>query len=331
MTSQPLAGSLKRLDVFASIEEDLRQVEAAIEEALESSDELLAAVSTHLLRAGGKRIRPALVVLSSKFPGVDPERVVPVAVAVELLHMATLVHDDVVDNATLRRGRPTVNAAWSNQVAVLTGDYLFAKCFSMLAQTGNNRLVRLMADVVHEMSRGELAQMESYFDLGQTEEKYYQRIAQKTGYLIAESCRLGGIIAGVDEAEIDALYRYGMGIGLSFQIADDLLDFVGSQDQVGKPVCGDLKLGILTLPVIHALAHAPRRRELEAIIAGRQITDEMVEVVRSILEEAGSFEYARQRAEELVARAVAALDEVPNLASRDALRMLAEFVINRQF
>jgi heptaprenyl diphosphate synthase len=331
VSSQPLAGSLKTLDVFSSIAEDLRQVEAAIEEALATRDEMLSEVSTHLLRAGGKRIRPALVILSSKFPGVGLSRVIPVAVAVEMIHTATLVHDDVVDNATLRRGRPTVNAMWSNQVSVLTGDYFFAKAFAILAETGNPRVVKIMADTVYEMSRGELAQLESYFKLDQTEADYYQRIAQKTGYLIAESCRLGGITAGVTEEEIQALYDYGMGLGLSFQIADDLLDFFGSAAQVGKPVCGDLKIGILTLPVIHALQHSQHSEELRAIIATQNISDSDVLRVKEILEAAGSFAYARQKADEHLARAVEALNRVPNLATRSALQTLADFVINRQF
>ena len=331
MSSQPLAGGLKTLDVFSSIAVDLRQVEAAIEEALATRDTMLSEVSTHLLRAGGKRIRPALVILASKFPGVGLDRTVPVAVAVELIHMATLVHDDVVDNATLRRGRPTVNAKWSNQVSVLAGDYLFAKSFSILAQTGSPRVVQIMADTVYEMSRGELAQIASYFQLDQTEADYYERIAQKTGYLIAECCRLGGVVAGVSEPEIQALYDYGMGVGLSFQIADDLLDFYGSAATVGKPVCGDLKIGILTLPVIHALQHSQHSDELRAIIATQHITDDDVRRVKEILEAAGSFAYARHKADEHLARAVEALNRVPNLATRTALQTLADFVINRQF
>ncbi len=330
MSSQPLAG-LKTLDVFSSIAEDLRQVEAAIEEALVTRDSMLSEVSTHLLRAGGKRIRPALVILASKFPGVDLQQVIPVAVAVELIHMATLVHDDVVDHATLRRGRPTVNAKWSNQVSVLTGDYLFAKSFSILAVTGNTRVVKVMADTVYEMSRGELAQIASYFHVDQTEDEYYERIAQKTGYLIAECCRLGGIAAGASEAEIRALYDYGMGVGLSFQIADDLLDFHGSAAQVGKPVCGDLKTGILTMPVIHALKHSPHSSELRDMIATQNISDTDVERVKEILEAAGSFVYARQKADEHLAKAVESLSQVPNLATRAALQTLADFVINRQF
>ncbi|HWI62068.1 MAG TPA: polyprenyl synthetase family protein [Symbiobacteriaceae bacterium] len=331
MTSQPLAARVKTLDIFSAIADDLRHVETAIEEALATEDAMLNEVSTHLLHAGGKRIRPALVLLTSKFPGAQLERAIPVAVAVELIHMATLVHDDVVDKATVRRGLPTVNAKWSNQVSVLTGDYLFAKAFSMLAQTGNTRIVQIMADVVYELSRGELAQLASYFHVDQTEEQYYERIAQKTGYLIAECCRLGGVVAGAEERQVQALYNYGMGVGLSFQIADDLLDFHGSAAKVGKPVAGDLKTGILTLPVIHALKHSPHAAELRAIIETKEIGDAEIERVKAILEAAGSFTYAREKADFHLASAVAELDHLPELATRMGLQVLADFVINRQF
>lgn len=331
MSSQPLASRPQPLDIFHHIAEDLRHVESAIEDALSTREEMLDEVSTYLLRAGGKRIRPALILLTSRFPGSQLSRVTPVAVAVELIHMATLVHDDVVDKATLRRGLPTVNAKWSNQVSVLTGDYLFAKAFSVLAETGNPRIVRIMADVVLEMSRGELAQINSYFDVDQTEEDYYQRIAQKTGYLLAECCRLGALVGGADEPQVEALHRYGMGLGLSFQIADDLLDFHGSSLKVGKPVCGDLKTGILTLPVIHALKNSPHAEELRSMIVARNVGDGEIARVKEILEAAGSFHYARQKAAEHLAAAVSALEQLPELETRSALGVLADFVINRQF
>lgn len=319
------------LNIFTTIAGDLQRVESAIEEYLASDLPLLHEVSTHLLHAGGKRIRPALLLLTAKFPGVPLERVLPVAAAVELIHMASLVHDDVVDDSRIRRGRPTVNAQWSNQISVLTGDNLFAKAFSLLAQTGNTRVVEIMANTVYEISKGELAQIASYFDVSQTEADYYERIAQKTGYLLAECCRLGGVIAGVDEAQIQALYDYGMGVGLSFQIADDLLDFHGSAKTVGKPVAGDLKLGILTLPVIYALANSADAEELRAIIETRTVTDEQIDRVKEILTNCGAFDYARQQADLHLAKAQSALDRVPALETREALKDLAHFVINRSF
>lgn len=307
-------------------------MEAAIEASLTTTDKFVQEVSTYYLKAGGKRIRPALVLLASQFPSNGHTgRVLPVAAAVELIHMATLVHDDVVDNATLRRGLPTVNAKWSNQVSVLTGDYLFAKAFSLLAQTGDNRLVRIMADVVFEMSQGELRQVATYFDADQTEQDYLNRIAQKTAYLIAECCRLGAIVGGADEEQIQALYDYGLNVGMSFQIADDLLDFHGNSRTTGKPVAEDLRCGILTMPVIHALAHSPRADELRAVIASRNVGEAEVAAVHECLESAGSFEYARHRARSYLNRAYAALEKVPELRSQLTLQLLADFVINRQF
>lgn len=330
MNSQALRRG-EPLDLLAQIAGELRQVEAAIETSLNTSDKALYEVSTYYLKAGGKRIRPAMVLLASQFPSARLENVIPVAAAVELIHMATLVHDDVVDNATLRRGMPTVNAKWSNQVSVLTGDYLFAKAFAVLAQTGNNRLVRIMADVVFEMSQGELRQIATYFDLAQTEADYLHRIAQKTAYLIAECCRLGAVVGGADEAQVQALYEYGLNVGMSFQIADDLLDFHGNPRTTGKPVAEDLRSGILTLPVIHALHHSANTAELQALIAARNIGEPEVAEVKEWLETAGSFEYARSRARHYLSRAYEALDSVPDLRSQHTLASLAEFVIERQF
>lgn len=331
MNSQALPSRGSTLELFAEIESELQQVEEAIEASLATRDGLVGEVSTYLLRAGGKRFRPALLLLASRFPGRRLDDVIPVAVAVELIHMATLVHDDVVDDSQVRRGRPTVNVRWSNPVSVLTGDYLFARAFSVLAETGDNRVVRIMADVVFEMSRGELMQIAAAFDTEQTEADYFERIAQKTGYLIAESCRLGALVAGASPEQVQALYDYGLAVGISFQIADDLLDLTGAAERIGKPVGGDLKQGILTLPVLHALAHSGHAAELRRMIATRSIDDGVLARIRTILEEAGSLQYARSRAEEYLARAYAQLEKVPELASRQTLKRIANFVVNRQF
>lgn len=331
MNPQALRSRVKTLDVFNEIEQELPLVEESIEDALFTSDSMLSDVSTHLLKAGGKRIRPALVLLSAKFHDYSFDRVLPIATAVELVHMATLVHDDVVDKATTRRGISTVNARWSNQVSVLTGDYLFAKAFSILAQSCDNRVIQIMADVVYEMSRGELRQIETAFDFNQTEEDYFIRIKQKTAYFIAECCRLGALAGGASEADVQALCNYGMGVGLSFQIVDDLLDFMGTARQVGKPVGGDLRGGILTLPVLHGLKHCDEADEIRRLVVTRSLGDEDIRRITEILETSGCFAYSRSRAEELLAGAVAELDAVPSLQTRDTLRVLANFVVNRSY
>lgn len=331
MNPQALRSRVKTLDIFHEIEQELPLVEESIEDALSTSDSMLSDVSTHLLKAGGKRIRPALVLLAAKFDDYNFDRVLPIATAVELVHMATLVHDDVVDKASVRRGIATVNARWSNQVSVLTGDYLFAKAFSILAASCDNRVIRIMADVVYEMSRGELRQIETAFDLNQNEDDYFLRIKQKTAYFIAECCRLGALAGGGSEADLEALYKYGMGVGLSFQIADDLLDFKGSARQVGKPVGGDLRSGILTLPVLHGLHHADEADDIRRLVVTRNLGDEEIRRITEILETGGSFAYASSRAEELLTRAIAELDAVPGLQTRDTLRVLANFVVNRNY
>lgn len=331
LSHQTLRTQGKPLALFADIEGELQQVEAALASVLATRDRLIGDVSAHLLRTGGKRIRPALVLLCAKFPGAQIEQVIPVAVAVELIHMATLVHDDVVDHATVRRGLPTVNVQWSNQVSVLTGDYLFARAFSLLASTGRAEVFKSMADVVFEMSRGELVQIASCFDTEQTEADYLQRIGQKTAYLIAESCRVGALVAGAPPAQVQGLYEYGLNVGYSFQIADDLLDLTGTPGETGKPVGEDLRAGILTLPVLHALSQGDRQDVLKAIISRQTLADADMAAVKDELVAAGSLEYARNQASAYLARAMEQLAMAADLTTRDTLHRLAEFVVNRQF
>lgn len=331
MESQALKARIPTVSIFSEIERDLPQVEAYIEATLAAKDPLLVEISTHLLRAGGKRLRPALVLLAAKAYHYDLPQLLPVATAVELIHMATLVHDDVVDHSQLRRGRPTVNARWSDGFSVLAGDYLFAKSFSILAQTGNNELVRIMSDVVYEMSTGEIQQLASIFDLGQTEADYYERIRRKTGVFIEESCRLGAVAVGAPLAVVEALARYGHGLGMGFQVIDDILDFTATASKLGKPIGSDLRAGLLTLPLLHALQTSPKAETLRSIVATREITDARAEETVAIIREAGSLEYSYKTAERFIQDAKAALAELPDTAARTNLAAVADFVLEREF
>lgn len=331
MESQALKARVPTASLFSEIEADLPQVEEYIESALAAKDPLLVEISTYLLKAGGKRLRPALVLLAAKAYDYDLTRLLPVATAVELIHMATLVHDDVVDHSQLRRGRPTVNAKWSDAFSVLAGDYLFAKSFSLLSQTGNNALVRVMSDVVHLMSAGEIQQLASAFVLKQTEEDYYDRIYKKTGYFIAESCRLGALTMGAPAEVVEALAEYGHGLGMGFQVVDDILDYTASTESLGKPIGSDLRAGILTLPVLHALTHSPRAESLGRIIERRQVSDEDAREAVAIIRETGSLEYTLQRAQAFIDRAKAALNRLPEGAARNNLAAVADFVLDREF
>lgn len=320
----------KSQELFAEIESDLPKVEEAIEKAVNSGHRLLYEVSTHLLKAGGKRLRPALVLLAAKFSRYQIERLLPVSAAVELIHMATLVHDDVVDSSALRRGMPTVNAKWNNSISVLIGDYLFAKAFSLLAGEGDPRVVGIMADVVYQMSMGEIQQLTGASDPDQTETDYFDRIIKKTGLFIAESCRVGGMVAGASEAEVQALFDFGHGIGLGFQIIDDILDFTSNVRQLGKPVCSDLRSGVITLPVILALRDSPRREELRRIVSSKTLTDADVSQVVKILQESGSLEEACRVAKGYIAGAKAQLNNLPDVPAKATLAAVADFVINRK-
>ncbi len=321
----------REISLLEGIKPELGRVEEEMYRLLKTDDRLLAESSTHLLKGGGKRLRPALVILSAGLFGPISDAVISVAAAAEIIHMATLVHDDVVDDAGTRRGIPTINARWSADLSILLGDYLFATAFSTLAATGDNRVVRIMADVVFQMCSGEIRQMEEEFDARQSEEDYLRRIEQKTAYFIAECCHLGGLLGGASDAEAQALRRYGNGLGMGFQIVDDILDFQANVATLGKPVGSDLRSGVITLPVIHALVRSDDADLIRSIITKRSIGDEEVEQVTRALEAAGSFDYAYRLALKYVRDARESLASLPQVPTLKTLETLTEFVLKRDF
>ncbi|HEY8552129.1 MAG TPA: polyprenyl synthetase family protein [Thermaerobacter sp.] len=314
--------------VFEPIRDELAGVEAAIRRALDGPDPHIVELATYLQRGGGKRLRPALLLLAARNFHYDRERLLPVAAAVELIHMATLVHDDIVDGATERRGLPTVNVRWGTGTAVLTGDFLFARAFSLLAADGDNRVVRVMAEAVYEMSTGEIEQQAQLFDPTSGEEGYYRRIYKKTAHFISHCCLMGGLMGGATDRQVEALRRYGYGIGMGFQVIDDILDLTGNPEQLGKPRGTDLRSGVLTLPVLFALDRDPQPWLLERL-AARRVDDATVERVREWVEATGGIAYARRRAEEFVHGALEALDELAGAPMEPYLRALGRFVLER--
>lgn len=319
----------KKISHFSDVAEDLAQVEAVITETLQADEELAFQVSAQLLQAGGKRIRPAILLLSGRFYNYDLGKLAPVAAAIELIHMATLVHDDVVDRSLVRRGRPTINASWGSEVSVLIGDYLFAKAFGLLSAQGDNRVVRIASQVVFEMSTGELSQLSRAFncDLGQAD--YLRRIDKKTALFIAESCHLGALISGAPDQACGALRDYGYGVGMGFQIVDDILDFTASPASMGKPVGSDLRSGVITLPVIHALGNSPEGRRLREIIETKVIGDAEITEATGIIQRAGSLDYALGIARRYIESAKNRLPGLPDVPARGTLSMLADFIITR--
>lgn len=323
------AHNLAEYPFLVGIRPGLNRVEEEIHRALQAEDRPIEEVSTHLLRAGGKRLRPALVLLSGQIYGASEDVLVSVAASAELIHTATLVHDDTVDKAELRRGMPTVNAGWGDHIAILMGDYLFARAFSVLAATGDNRAVRIMADVVFHMCMGEIDQWSHTFDPDQDELAYLERINKKTGHFIAECCRIGGLLGGASEQEQKALRDFGYGIGMGFQIIDDILDLTASAERLGKHIGSDLRSGVVTLPVLYALTHSPQRRRIAEVIQGREVGDREVAEVRTLIERCGGFHYAYRMAERYTTHARRCLDLVPDTPAREALEAMAEYLMQR--
>ena len=317
------------------IEDDLARVEARLLAETRSEIGAVRDISGHTLLSGGKRLRPAVAVLGSRVVGrrTPTDRAYTAAAAVELIHMATLMHDDVVDEAPERRGRPTAASVYGNGIAVLTGDYLLAKSIQLLCRDDENlQLVRLFADVTVGMAEGEVLQAAVAGRLDTPLSTYEEVIERKTARFLAGCSEAGGLLGGATEAEAAALRAYGHHLGMAFQIADDLLDFLGDPKRTGKPLGTDLRDGRITLPLLHAVSvSTPQERaSLEAFLArGMALADAEVSEVTALLSRLGGFARARAVAEERVERAVAELARFPEGVYKTAMTDLARYVVAR--
>ncbi|MEM7642562.1 MAG: polyprenyl synthetase family protein [Pseudomonadota bacterium] len=286
-------------------------------------------VTAHLVEAGGKRVRPLLTVACAKMCGYEGEDHLKLAATVEFIHTATLLHDDVVDESRQRRGRPTANLLWDNQSSVLVGDYLFARSFQLMVETGSLRVLDILSGAAATIAEGEVLQLSAARNLGTTEETYLHVVRGKTAALFEAACEVGGVIAGVPDAQVAALARFGDSLGVAFQIVDDWLDYGGAGDGIGKDLGDDFREGKLTLPVIRAIARgdqAERSFWREALELAR--SDDF-ERAREIVTRHGALEETRLEALAWRDRARAALDELPESPLRDMLGDLADFVVAR--
>src|SRR6266480_2964711 len=243
--------TLSRL--FTNIQVDLDQVDSTFEERATSGLDILNSASMHALGAPGKRLRTALTLLSGKMKTYRFDKLLPLSVAFEMVHLATLIHDDIVDNAKTRRGNPTVNAVWGDHIAILLGDYYFAKTAGLIADINDNRIDHLFSDTVATVCEGTIMEMMTAGRIDLTLESYYEKIKNKTACLIAACCKGGAIVSQASNEEIELLYTYGMNLGIAFQIIDDILDYTEDQSTMGKPAGNDLRQGMITLPLIYAL------------------------------------------------------------------------------
>jgi len=308
--------------------DDLEAVEREIAAVLRTDTELLNEVGRYLGHSAGKLLRPILTLLSAQACGGAPAlHVRRVAAAMELVHTATLLHDDVIDNSSLRRGKPTINARFGQDIAILMADYLYANAFDLSLEALKPEVLRMICKVTSKMAEGELFQIEKR-DALLTEDDYYRIIKAKTAYLFSACCGLGGVVAGVRRAKVEALTEFGMQFGLAFQVTDDILDYVADEKVFGKAIGTDISSGKQTLPFLRTLtlAEAPARDRLVDALKAHDVP-----TVLAAVERHGGIESARETARAHVAKGLAALDRAGRGPAVDALRGIAEHVLERTY
>lgn len=322
---------MKAFELFYEISDDLKIVEQELQKVVQASNPLLKETSAHLLNAGGKRLRPAFALLAGKFHHYDLEKLIPISVALELIHMASLVHDDVIDASMTRRGTPTVKANWGNKISMHTGDYIFGQSLILIAQYEDTEISRVLSDVSVKMCEGEIQQIITSFNTNQGIRDYFYRIKRKTALLISASCRCGALAVGAPPSIIKALTLYGHYLGMAFQITDDILDMIADEDELGKPVGGDLRQGIITLPIIFAMQTSEQRDRLIELVGQREKSELEVEEAIRIIKVSGAIDQAFALSNRYIDKAKAQLEKLPDIESRDTLALIADFVNIRKY
>jgi octaprenyl-diphosphate synthase len=326
----PQLGTLSLADLQAGIEPRLAQVETEMRRMIEADFPLISDVNQHLLRMRGKMFRPTLVLLADEATGGPSSHGATLAAVIELIHLATLVHDDAVDHSVLRRGMPTINALFSHQISVIMGDFLYSRAVVELVRYGDLSALTILARVTNEMTIGEMRQLLAHDPLAFTEDQYDLLIKAKTASLISGACEVGALSAS--PAYRGALARFGEKLGMAFQIVDDLLDYTADESVTGKPSGLDLREHKVTLPLIYALPRfsAAERRGLEALLHNPEPADqEIADVVASVANH-GGLEQARERAQRLVVQAEEDLGLLPETPARETLRASLAYVLERR-
>lgn len=318
-------------DIYSPVSQEMAEVNSLISKCLtaQKASPYLAEVCSGFLRISGKGLRPVLVLLAGKCCHSSIKRLVNLAAALELIHMASLVHDDIIDRAAIRRGNATVNAQWGNHAAVLLGDYFYARALELSAPLGV-QVNKGLAEIISELVGGEFRQMENKFRDNLTESEYLETVSGKTAKFISLCCRLGAGLGKSSSQTIDSLSMYGFYTGMAYQIIDDVMDIAGSASRTGKNRGQDLFSGVITLPVIHALNTGHRRERISEILAQNSLTEDDLRAVRKIIRQAGSIEYSLAKAREYICRARGSLQVLPVGRARDALDLLAEYICHGQ-
>jgi octaprenyl-diphosphate synthase len=317
--------------LLAMVKDDLRDIELALKDNLKPWLDLVSQIAGHLLFSGGKRLRPLLTALSARICGYSGDINQKFSMITEYIHTATLLHDDLVDGACFRRGKPAANCIWDAPHAVLVGDFLLARALSIGAETGNAEVIRILAEVTEHMSQGEIYQLMKKRDLRITEKEYLTVIHNKTAMLIQGACRIGSVIADGEDQAKSAISKYGLNVGFAFQMADDLLDYTSDTGALGKEVGADLKEGKLTLPVIYALQKAEKedRLRMENIITNPEDTKTEFKEFFGFLEKYNGILYTKNKASMYVEEAKKAVKFFAPSETRDILIYIADYALNR--
>jgi heptaprenyl diphosphate synthase len=320
---------MKFKTLYSFLNTDLSIIEQELEKTAISEHPLLREANLELLQAGGKRIRPVFVLLSSMFGNYDINRVKYVAVALETIHMATLVHDDVIDDAELRRGQPTVKSKWDNRIAMYTGDYLLARSLEVMTNIDEHLAHKILSKTIVEVCLGEIEQIKDKYRFDQSFRTYLKRIKRKTALLIAVSCQLGAISSGASEEIHRKLYWFGYFVGMSFQITDDILDFTSTEAELGKPVGSDLLQGNITLPVLYALENPTFKVEIEKIT--NETTQSEIQPILHMILESDVIERSAKVSDQYLQKAFDILESLPKNRARSTLFSIAKYIGKRKF
>ncbi len=320
------------VETFDLISGELQRVEGVLKKNIESQVKIIPEVGDYLLKSGGKRFRPSLLILSARLCGYQGERHINLASALEFIHTASLLHDDVMDDAELRRGRSSVNSIWGDKTSILVGDYLFSQASSLVAQDGDLRIIKIFAEFMSRMAEGELLQHVSRRKITLNEDDYLSVIIKKTAILISVACQVGAILGEASPEEESALIDFGMDLGVAFQLKDDCLDYNSEEKELGKGIGTDLKEGEVTLPLISALKKCTpqERKEIEKVISAKVLKKAGLNIVIALIENYGGINYALDRANEYVTEAKQYLNIFPDSPEKYALRLMADYAIARK-
>ena len=318
-------------DVLRRYEPDLRQVEEHLGRYLHSEIPFIPQVINHLISSGGKRFRPLMLLASADLCGYRGERRYPLSAVIEFIHTATLLHDDVVDGAETRRGRPSANNVWGNASVVLVGDFLYSRSFTLMTRDGDLAIIQLISETTNTMAEGEVFQLLKCGDAGITEEDYFTLIEKKTAVLIAAACAVGALMAGAAPDRVEAMRAFGHAMGLAFQLTDDTLDYVAAEKEFGKAIGMDIREGKITLPLIRTLAlcSAAEKETIRGIVERKQATDEDIRTVFGLIGNHDGIPYAMDRARNIIAEGKARLALFPDGEAKAALLAMADFIAER--